>query len=65
MATYGSNSLAVRFQRNIVDEPLPENKSQEMPAHRPMVGSFMPGENVPLAADAIPNPYAACRGSPG
>jgi hypothetical protein len=54
MATYGSNSLAVRFQRNIVDEPLPENKSQEMPAHRPMVGSFMPGENVPLAGRRYP-----------
>jgi hypothetical protein len=43
MAEYGGNSLAVQFQRNIVDEPLPANKSQEMPAHRPMFGGYMPG----------------------
>ena len=49
MAVYGNNSLAVRFQRNIVDEPLPETKSQEMPMHRPMVGSYMPGgKETPL-----------------
>jgi hypothetical protein len=47
MAVYGSNNLAVRTQRNIVDEPLPETKSQEMPMHRPMVGSYMPGGKDP------------------
>jgi hypothetical protein len=49
MAEYGSNKVAVRFQRNIVDEPLPETKSQEMPMHRPMVGGYMPGgKETPL-----------------
>ena len=41
MAAYGSNSVAVRFQDN--PEPVPANKTQEMPAHRPNVGTFMPG----------------------
>jgi hypothetical protein len=30
------NSFAVQFQRNIVDEPLPLNKSQALPAHTPI-----------------------------
>jgi hypothetical protein len=48
MATYGSNSLAVRFQRN-VDAPVPENKAQEMPPGGPQYGSFMPGgKETPL-----------------
>jgi len=41
MATYGSNSFAVRFQEN--PDPVPANKSQELPAHRPNVAKFMPG----------------------
>lgn len=40
MATYGSNNLAVRLQRELVDEP--QKKSYEMPAAS-MMGSFMPG----------------------
>ena len=43
MATYGSNSLCVRFQVNPIKDPLPENKSQAMPAHTPMVAGAMPG----------------------
>jgi hypothetical protein len=42
MATYGSNSLAVRFQRELVPEKQPK-KSTEMPPASPMMGSFMPG----------------------
>ena len=41
MATYGSNSLAVRFQREAVNEP--EKKSYEMPPGGPQYGSYMPG----------------------
>jgi hypothetical protein len=41
MATYGSNSLAVRFQREAVTEP--EKKSYEMPPGGPQLGSYMPG----------------------
>jgi hypothetical protein len=44
-----ANSFAVRFQRNVLDAPLPADKSQEMPAHRPMVGGYMPGgKETPL-----------------
>ena len=41
MAEHGSNSLAVRFFKT--DDPVPANKTQEMPAHTPRVGSVMPG----------------------
>jgi hypothetical protein len=37
------NQFAVQFQRNIIDEPLPANKSQALPAHTPMVVGYMPG----------------------
>jgi hypothetical protein len=50
MAEYGSNKMAVQFQRNIIDEPLPANKSQEMPAHRPMIAGVMPGGKTPKPA---------------
>jgi hypothetical protein len=43
MAAYGSNSIAVRFQETTLPKALPENKSQEMPAHSPRVASAMPG----------------------
>ena len=43
MAVYGGNSFAVMFQRTEQAEPLPENKSQALPAHRPNVASVMPG----------------------
>jgi hypothetical protein len=43
MAEYGFNKVAVQFQRTPVDEPLPANKSQALPAHTPMVGGFMRG----------------------
>ena len=43
MATYGGNSFAVMFQRTEQSEPLPENKSQALPAHRPNLGGIMPG----------------------
>ena len=51
LATYGSNSLCVRFQVNQIAEPLPENKSQEMPAHRPMVAGLT---GYPCTLAAIP-----------
>jgi hypothetical protein len=55
MAVYGSNSLAVRTQRNVLDAPLPENKSEAMPAHQPMVGSYMPGgKETPLPGRRYP-----------
>jgi hypothetical protein len=41
MATYGSNSLAVRFQREVVDEP--KQRSAEMPVASPMMGGLHPG----------------------
>ena len=43
MAAYGGNSFAVMFQRTEQADPLPENKSQALPAHRPNVASVMPG----------------------
>jgi hypothetical protein len=36
-----ANSLAVRFQREVVNQP--EMKSYEMPPGGPQYGSFMPG----------------------
>jgi hypothetical protein len=36
-----ANSFAVQFQRNIVDEPLPANKSQAyQPTHRISPGEY-------------------------
>jgi hypothetical protein len=43
MATYGNNSLAVRFFREVVDEPTPDKKSAEMPAYSPQLGRLNPG----------------------
>jgi hypothetical protein len=40
MAVYGSNSLTVRTQKNLVDE-IPANKSEAMPAYAP--SKVMPG----------------------
>ena len=57
MATYGGNQLCVRFQETPVKDPLPENKSQAMPAHSPSVAKAMPGgvELAPgVARAAIP-----------
>jgi hypothetical protein len=45
MATYGSNSLAVRFQRELVDEP--QKKSAEMPPASPMMSGYMIGGKDP------------------
>lgn len=45
-----ANSFAVQFQRNEIAEPLPENKSQAMPAHRPNAAWFMPGDSTPKPA---------------
>lgn len=59
MATYGSNSLAVRFQRNEIPEPLPANKSQEMPPAGPQMGSFMPGETPRPGQDGTKEPALA------
>jgi hypothetical protein len=42
MATYGSNSFAVRFKRELVDEPQ-DKKSTEMPPASPMMGGYMIG----------------------
>jgi hypothetical protein len=41
MAAYGSNSLAVRFKRELVDEP--KERSAEMPPASPMMGGLHPG----------------------
>jgi hypothetical protein len=41
MAAYGSNSLAVRFQWELVSEP--QVKSTEMPPASPMMGGLHPG----------------------
>jgi hypothetical protein len=38
------------FQREEIPEPLPENKSQEMPPGGPQYGSFMPGGKPPKPA---------------
>ena len=66
MATYGSNSLCVRFQETPVKDPLPENKSQAMPAHSPSVAKAMPGgvelasksgkSRYPKGMRSLPNP---------
>jgi hypothetical protein len=54
MATYGSNSLAVRFQRELDPKEQPK-KSAEMPPASPMMGSFMPGgKQTPLAGRRYP-----------
>jgi hypothetical protein len=53
MATYGSNSLAVRFNRELVDEP--QTKSTEMPPSGPQLGSYMPGgKQTPLPGRKYP-----------
>jgi hypothetical protein len=55
MAVYGSNSPAVMFFKEELPEPLPETKSQALPAHTPMVGSYMPGgKETPLPGRARP-----------
>jgi hypothetical protein len=41
-----ANSFCVMFQRNEIPDALPENKSQAMPAHRPMFGGYMPGQKL-------------------
>jgi hypothetical protein len=48
MAEYGSNSVAVRFFRTEVPEPLPE--ATAMPAHSPAIGGVMVGGNPPKPA---------------
>jgi hypothetical protein len=49
MATYGSNSLAVRFQRNEVPEDKTEKVLTEMPPGSPMLGGLHPGgKDTPL-----------------
>jgi hypothetical protein len=55
VADYGGNSLAVQFQRNPIDRPLPETKSQALPAHRPNAGWYMPGGKYP-AMKTLPKP---------
>jgi hypothetical protein len=50
MAVYGSNNVAVQFFREEIPEPLPETKSQAMPAHRPNAAWFMPGGKPPKPA---------------
>jgi hypothetical protein len=53
MATYGSNSLAVRFNRELVEEP--QTKSTEMPPASPMQGGYMPGgKQTPLPGRKYP-----------
>jgi hypothetical protein len=41
MAVYGSNSLVVKTQKNPIEEPLPDNKSEAMPEYPP--SRVMPG----------------------
>ena len=65
MAAYGGNSFAVMFQRTEQAEPLPENKSQALPAHRPNLGGIMPGGKewpkatgrYPKGMKTLPNPW--------
>ena len=64
MAVYGGNSFAVMFQRTEQAEPLPENKSQALPAHHPNVASVMPGGKegktsgrYPKGMKTLPNPW--------
>ena len=67
MAAYGGNSLCVRFQVNPVEKPLPENKSQDMPAHSPRVAAAMPGGKetsggrYPKSMKTLPNPWKQPR----
>jgi hypothetical protein len=62
VAEYGGNSLAVQFQRNVVDEPLPANKSQALPAHTPMVGNYMHGQKLKLTAPIKNLPWKSWLG---
>jgi hypothetical protein len=62
MAEYGGNSLAVQFQRNIVDEPLPANQSQALPAHTPQQGWFMPGQKLKPTAPIRNLPWKSWLG---
>ena len=65
MATYGGNSFASCFRRT--EQPLPENKSQALPAHRPNVAKAMPGgvelapkggkSRYPKGMKTLPNPW--------
>jgi hypothetical protein len=64
MAVYGGNSFAVMFQRTEQSDPLPENKSQALPAHRPNVANVMPGGKpskpagrYPKGMKTLPNPW--------
>jgi hypothetical protein len=64
MATYGGNNFAVMFQRTEQSEPLPDNKSQALPAHRPTVAGIMPGGKpskpsgrYPKGMKTLPNPW--------
>jgi hypothetical protein len=45
-----ANNFCVMFQREEIPEPLPETKSQAMPAHRPNAAWFMPGGPTPKPA---------------
>jgi hypothetical protein len=63
MTVYGGNSFAVMFQKTEQAEPLPENKSQALPAHTPMVAGAMPGGKptakgrYPKGMKTLPNPW--------
>jgi hypothetical protein len=49
MAVYGSNNLAVRFQRNEVPDDKAEKVLTELPPGSPMLGGLHPGgKDVPL-----------------
>jgi hypothetical protein len=64
MAAYGGNNLCVRFQVNPIEKPLPENKSEALPAHSPRVATAMPGgketsvkSRYPKSMKTLPNPW--------
>jgi hypothetical protein len=50
MAEYGSNSVAVRFFREVVPEEQTRNKSTAMPPGSPAIGGVMVGGNPPKPA---------------
>jgi hypothetical protein len=57
-----ANSFCVMFQRNEIPDALPENKSQAMPAHRPMFGSYMPGGKLKPTAPIRNLPWKSWLG---
>lgn len=57
-----ANSLAVMFQREEIPEPLPKNKSTEMPAHRPNASKYIPGDKTAIKRGIKNQPWRSWKG---